>query len=98
MSLAEVRRSWEPDEPIPQEFLVHELIMWCCVFSRFDLIDDVLDHEAEQTGIGVMLGTSLIINNCLRVTEKYITLSELKSQPRFQHLKCSSYQLINKRR
>lgn len=79
-TIAEERRKWHHDEPIPHKYVVHELIMWCCVFSRFDLIDTVLDHQDEQTGIGVMLGTAYIINHCLRVTEKYVTLSELKTQ------------------
>jgi len=52
----EVRRAWIPDEPIGQEYLVRELLMWCCLFSRFDLIDEVFEHESQQTGIGTMLG------------------------------------------
>ena len=52
------RRDWLPDKPIGHEFIVRELLMWCCLFSRFDLIDDIFEHDTEQTGIGVMLGSS----------------------------------------
>lgn len=78
-SMADIRRGWVPDEPIGHEYIVRELLMWCCLFSRFDLIDEIFEHETEQTGIGVMLGTAYLITNCNTVTSKYVTLTELKN-------------------
>ena len=60
------RRCWQPDEPIRSVYVMRELIMWCCVFGRFDLLDDILD-SANAMPDKVIKGELFTENTSIRI-------------------------------